>query len=250
MRDRQADIRLLWDYGTVGCVEPAIQGISFTSSDAALVNVAINLELVLGGEKPLTSTKQRDRQYLGKIQCMDDLLERLQQQIDQQIDKLKFLLDQLEITNAHYFPTPFSSLTVKGCLESATDLTAGGASYNASGIQGVGIADVADSLAVIDELVFTNQSYSLEEIANACADNFKNFKLMRAQALKVAKFGNDNPKVDALMARVTEMFDRSVSRHTNTRGGKWMPGFYSMTCHRGFGGLTSAQIPGDRKTGG
>lgn len=248
MSKRQADPELLWDYATVGCVEPAIQGVSFTSSDAALVNVAINLELVLGGGKPLLGDKRRRRQYLDNIHCMDDLLERLQQQVDQQIDALKYKLDQLEIANARYFPTPFSSLTVQGCLESATDLTAGGATYNASGIQGVGIADVADSLAVIDALVFTHKHHTLEDVANACACNFESLEMLRAQALKISKFGNDDPKVDAYMAKVTEIFDQSVSRHTNTRGGRWMPGFYSMTCHRGFGELTSA-LPSGRLAG-
>lgn len=248
MRKRQANPELLWDYGTVGCVEPAIQGISFTSSDAALVNVAINLELVLGGGKPLLGDKHRRRQYLDNIHCMDDLLELLQQQVDRQIDSLKYKLDQLEIANTRYFPTPFSSLTVKGCLESATDLTAGGATYNASGIQGVGIADVADSLAVIDALVFTNKLHTLEDVANACACNYKNLEMLRAQALKIGKFGNDDPMVDGYMAKVIEIFDESVSRHTNTRGGKWMPGFYSMTCHRGFGELTSA-LPSGRLAG-
>jgi formate C-acetyltransferase len=50
------------------------------------------------------------------------------------------------------------------------------------------------------------------------------------------------------MAKVTEIFDDSVSRHTNTRGGRWMPGFYSMTCHRGFGESTSA-LPSGRLAG-
>lgn len=248
MRHRQPDADALWNYGTVGCVELAVPGISFTSSDAALVNVAINLELVLGGGKPLRGSKQKKRPYLDSIQSMPDLLALLRIQMDQQIDLLKFNLDQLEIANARYFPTPFSSLTVQGCLESATDLTSGGAMYNASGIQGVGIADVADSLASIEELVFTSKRYTLADIANACATNFKDFELLRAKALKVTRFGNDEPDVDAYMAVVTELFDDSISRHTNTRGGRWMPGFYSMTCHRGFGELTSA-LPSGRLSG-
>jgi formate C-acetyltransferase len=248
MSKRQADPELLWDYGTVGCVEPAIQGISFTSSDAALVNVAINLEFVLGGGKPLLGDKRRRRPYLDDILSMNELLAQLQQQVDQQIDDLKYNLDQLEKANAIYFPTPFSSLTVQGCLESATDLTEGGALYNASGIQGVGIADVADSLAVIDALVFSSKQHSLEDLANACACNFEKLEMLRAQALRVPKFGNDDPAVDVYMEKVTEIFDRSVSRHTNTRGGRWMPGFYSMTCHRGFGELTSA-LPSGRRAG-
>jgi len=245
-RNSQRD--LLWNYATVGCVEPALPGMSFTSSDAALVNVPINLEMVLGGGEPLINGKRKKRPYLDHILNMDQLLQLLQQQVDLQIDELKYGLDQVENANAEFFPTPFSSLTVEGCLESATDLTEGGALYNASGIQGVGMADLANSLAVIEMLVFKEKQYTLEELANACASNFVDDPLLRTNVLKVPKFGNDDPQVDRLMQRVTEIFDDSVSRHTNTRGGNWMPGFYSMTCHRGFGERTAA-LPSGRLAG-
>ena len=38
----------VWNYATVGCVEPALSCESFTSSDAAIFNLAIGLELLLG----------------------------------------------------------------------------------------------------------------------------------------------------------------------------------------------------------
>lgn len=248
MARREAPADLLWNYATVGCVEPALPGMSFTSSDAALVNVAINLEMVLGDDKPLTNGKRKKRRYLDQIRNMDQLLDRLRQQVDRQIDDLKYNLDRIEVANAEFFPTPFSSLTVEGCLESATDLTEGGALYNATGIQGVGVADLANSLAVIEVLVFQNKQYTLADVANGCACNFADDPSLRAHALKIVKFGNDDPLVDGLMARVTAIFDDSVSRHSNTRGGKWMPGFYSMTCHRGFGERTAA-LPSGRLAG-
>jgi formate C-acetyltransferase len=135
-----------------------------------------------------------------------------------------------------------------GCVDRATDLTAGGAPYNASGIQAVGVADVVNSLAVIDQLVFIDRTYTLEELANACANDFVGQDFLRAQAKKVAKFGNDDERVDRWANRVTTMFDRLVSGYTNTRGGRWMPGFYSMTCHQGFGENTGA-LPSGRGAG-
>jgi formate C-acetyltransferase len=71
---------------------------------------------------------------------------------------------------------------------------------------------------------------------------------LRARARRVAKFGNDDDAVDRWAARVTAMFDRLVSAHTSTRGGKWMPGFYSMTCHQRFGEKTGA-LPSGRLSG-
>jgi formate C-acetyltransferase len=133
-------------------------------------------------------------------------------------------------------------------VENATDATRGGAWYNASGIQAVGVADLANSLAVIDELVFGEKLYTLEELADACATDFAGQELLLARARKITAFGNDDRLVDGLAEQVALLFDRCVSRHTNTRGGRWMPGFYSMTCHQGFGQKMAA-MPSGRLAG-
>lgn len=238
----------VWNYATVGCVEPALSKESFTSSDAALFNLAINLELVLGGGKRLQKSKTKKRPWLRDIRSMDELFELFERQTAEGLAHLKECLDAVERVNAEVFPTPYSSLTVLGCIDDATDLSSGGAPYNASGIQAVGVADVANSLAVIEQLVFVDGTHTLEELANACASDFQGQEVLRAQALKVAKFGNDDPLVDRWADRVTTMFDGLVSQYTNTRGGKWMPGFYSMTCHQGFGERTGA-LPSGRRSG-
>jgi len=238
----------VWNYATVGCVEPALQKESFTSSDAALFNLAINFELVLGNGSRLSKEYTGGRPWLSSIKSMDELFSLFEKQTGEKLDRLKYCLDAIEKVNAEHFPTPYSSMTIMGCIDSAKDLSRGGAPYNASGVQAVGVADVVNSLAVIDQLVFDKRLYSLEEIAQACADNFDGQELLRARAQKIAKFGNDSEASDYWAQRVTVMFDTLVSRYTNSRGGQWMPGFYSMTCHQVFGEQTSA-LPSGRYAG-
>ncbi|GBE25108.1 4-hydroxyphenylacetate decarboxylase large subunit [bacterium BMS3Bbin02] len=248
MVERGVDAAKVWNYATVGCVEPALPRESFTSSDAAIFNLAIGLELVFGDGNRLKKGKVCERPWLAKIHSMAELLEQVEVRTNERIRELKHALDAIERANAGFFPTPLSSLTIGGCIESATDATRGGAWYNASGIQGVGVADLANSLAVIETLVFREEQYTLEELANACATDFVDHELLRARALKITAFGNDDPLVDDLATEAVEMFDRCVSQHTNTRGGRWMPGFYSMTCHQGFGKQTAA-MPSGRLAG-
>lgn len=238
----------VWNYATVGCVEPALQKESFTSSDAALFNLAINFELVLGNGSRLHKRSSGSRPWLSSIESMDELFILFENQTREKLDYLKYCLDAIEKVNAEQFPTPYSSLTILGCIDSAKDLSRGGAPYNASGVQAVGVADVANSLAAIDQLVFRRKLYSLEEIANACANNFAGQELLRARAQKIAKFGNDNETCDYWAQRVTIMFDALVSSYSNSRGGQWMPGFYSMTCHHVFGEQTAA-LPSGRYAG-
>ncbi|MCP5099398.1 MAG: formate acetyltransferase [Chloroflexi bacterium] len=245
----------VWNYGTVGCVEPALSGESFTSSDAALFNLPLVLEMILGEGSRLTKNfqlgikkKRKNRKLLKFIKDMDELMGEVAAEMKYQVGYMRYCLDRIEEANARYFPTPFSSLTVKGCIESGRDLSEGGALYNASGIQGVGLADLADSMAAIEEVVFGKKEVTLKELASACKNNFKNSETLRARLLKVAKFGNDDERTDGYARKLSKLFDSIISENRNTRGGQWMSGFYSMTCHRGMGKHTAA-LPSGRLKG-
>ncbi len=89
------------------------------------------------------------------------------------VNRLVRDIQVIEKANRDFHPTPFSSMLVRGCLESGRDVTAGGAQYNSSGIQGVGVADVADSLAAIDEVVFRKRTHGLSEVIDAMLLDFK-----------------------------------------------------------------------------
>ncbi len=45
-----------------------------------------------------------------------------------------------------------------------------------------------------------------------------------------------------------DAFADALWAHKNTRGGQYVPGFYSMTCHIGFGKVTGA-LPNGRPAG-
>ncbi len=255
MKKRGCQDDSVWNYGTVGCVEPGLSGESFTSSDAALFNLPLVLELILGEGSRLTRNfqlgkkrKRENRKPLESIKNMDELMAEVAAEMKYQVEYLRYCLDHIEETNAKYFPTPFSSLTVKGCIESGRDLSEGGALYNASGIQGVGLADLSDSMAAIDEVVFDKKEMTLKELATACKNNFKNNEKLRARLLKVTKFGNDDKRTDGYARKLSSLFDAIISENKNTRGGQWMSGFYSMTCHRGMGKHTAA-LPSGRLKG-
>ena len=253
LKKQQFPPEQIYNYATVGCVEPALPGISFTSSDAALFNAAMAMELVLGEGKRLRGRLPGRKRsphsiQLNRIQSFAEFKTAVFDELQAQLAILKRTLDQIEIANARFHPTPFASLTVQGCLDKAIDLARGGALINASGIQAVGIADLANSLAAIEEMVFRQQRYSLTEVARACARNFKGTQHMRAHLQKAAKFGNDQARVDELAAEVISEFEKQVSQYRNTRGGRWMAGGYSMTCHRAFGSHMAA-LPSGRLAG-
>ncbi|MEJ5187331.1 MAG: pyruvate formate lyase family protein, partial [Candidatus Geothermincolales bacterium] len=154
----------------------------------------------------------------------------------------------VEAGNREFHPTPFSSMLVEGCLESGKDLTEGGARYNSSGVQGVGVADVADSLAALEHVVFRSGRRSMREVVEALRANFSGHERLRAELLNAPKFGNDDPRVDRYADLVARIFHDALARHRNTRGGPYVPGFYSVTCHVAFGRGTGA-LPSGRGAG-
>lgn len=250
LRSRGVDVEDARDYCGVGCVEPVAVGRSFFSTDAALVNVGLCLELALSDGRRFGG-RRRVGAATGPIDgCRDieDLITRFRRQLDVQVARLLRDLGAVERANARLHPTPLTSLLLIGCVESATDASAGGARYNGSGIQGVGVVDVADSLTAIDTVVFADRRASLAEVVQACRDGFRGHEALRARLLAAPKFGNDDPRADAMLARVMAEFAAALAGRQNSRGGAYTAGFYSVTAHQAFGEVVGA-LPSGRQAG-
>jgi len=238
------------DYGIVGCVEPSIPGKSFLSTDAGLFNIPICLELALNrghrwGHRLRTGAPTADP--VG-FRIMDDVIEAFRSQLNFTVDRMIDDFHMVEKGNIDYHPTPFSSMLVDGCLESGQDLTEGGAVYNSSGIQGVGVADLADSLAALDTVVFREGKLGMSEVVEALGNDFEGHAAIKAELSNAPKYGNDIELADKYADLVVTMFHDSLARHVSLRGGRYVPGFYTVTCHVAFGGVTGP-LPSGRAAG-
>lgn len=238
------------NYGVVGCVELALPGNSFFSTDAGLFNLPMCLELALNGGRRSggrfrVGAKTADP---ATLRDMDALIGAFRVQVEHMVERMIGDFRVVEAGNRDFHPTPLSSMLVEGCLESGLDLTAGGAKFNSSGIQGVGIADVADSLFALECLVFSRGKYGLEEVLEAMRADFAGHERLQAELMSCSKYGNDDPAVDGYADLVAHIFHQALSRHRNTRGGPYVPGFYSVTCHVAFGRRVGA-LPSGRNAG-
>jgi formate C-acetyltransferase len=111
------------------------------------------------------------------------------------------------------------------------------------------VADVADSLAAIQRLVFEEGHVSLGELVRAVDRDFSDdSELAHRAADRVAKFGQDAGCAEDWARRVVEIFCAAVRRHRNPRGGPYVPGFWTMTTHVGFGRRLGA-LPSGRRAG-
>ena len=238
-------------YGIIGCVEPAVPGVSFTSSDAALFNLGLCLELALNDGRGRLFT---DRLGLPtgdphNLTTIDQVIEAYQKQVAYLVSLMVDALDVLAEVHAEHKPKPFISAFTGDCLERGLDLTWGGARYDFTGVQGVGSATVGDSLASLDELVFRQGRLGLDELLAALDADFEGHEPLRQALLNHApKYGNDNEAADRFTRLAAEIYCQEVARHPNPRGGRYQPGLYSVTTHVALG-LAVGATPDGRRAG-
>jgi len=237
------------DYAAIGCVEPAAQGKSFSSTDAAICNVPILVELALNQGRRFGGLFRRGAgtRPVGEMKSMEDVKEAFETQLEHQLGNLVDDLKEAERLNRVYHPTPLTSALLQGCLESGKCSTWGGARYNYSGVQCVAPADTGDALYAIDRLVFNDKRVSLEELVDMLKSNIPDER-MHAIMVNLGKFGNDDPEVDAWTLYVIDKFEKTLaSMGKSTRGGDYVTGLYSVTAHRPFGRRAGALPHGRRK---
>jgi formate C-acetyltransferase len=240
-----------FDYVLVGCVELSSQGNYLGWSDAAMFNLVKALELALNDGVCLLTGKQMGPQtgLLTDFNTYDELEEAFRRQIDHFFDKMMDACEWVEEAHQQYLPSPFLSSVVDECLEKGIDVTRGGARYNYSGIQAIQVANVADSLAVLKNLVYGRGRISRKEMLDALRKDFESHESLRYDCLNLAgKYGNDDPETDQLGAQWIEYFRQKLRDRKNFRGGPYQMGLYTVSAHMPMGENVGAS-PDGRKSG-
>jgi pyruvate formate-lyase/glycerol dehydratase family glycyl radical enzyme len=246
------------DYAVIGCVEMCSQGRTYNSSDAALFNLPLCLELALneGRRFPRTARGGERRSRLGavtmpvdRMASFDDLVEALRAQVRDSVDEMAKVIGWLEEVYRVHRPTPVNSMMTQGCLRSGRDVTWGGGMYDFTSIQAAGLATTGNSLYAIKRLVFDEKRMTLDELVRILKDDWRGHEVLRAEvSRKFGKYGNGDTEADTMTQVAADAFADAVRSRRNTRGGRYIPGFYSMTCHIGFGRVTGA-LPDGRRAG-
>jgi len=155
----------------------------------------------------------------------------------------------IERLYAERMPAPFLSVLTDDCIAKGRDYNAGGARYNTSYIQGVGIGTITDSLSALRELVFESRTVDPGRMLDALDSDFAHDETLRQRLVnRTRKYGNDDDRADELMTRVFEEFFAAVDGRPNGRGGHHRIQMLPTTCHVYFGSVTGA-LPDGRRAG-
>ena len=177
--------------------------------------------------------------------CFDDFFEAFTRQLQHFLD-IKIKGNRIiERLYAEYLPAPFLSLLVDDCIKKGKDYHDGGARYNTSYIQGVGLGSITDSMSVLHHHVFGRKDVPMQELLSALAANFEGFEDLRQKLVNdTPRYGNDDDAADDLMRRVFEAYYQAIDGRPNTRGGYHRINLLPTTCHVYFGSVVGASPDG------
>jgi formate C-acetyltransferase len=232
--------------GASGCVETGAFG-----KESYILTGYFNLSKILeitlnNGVDPQTG-KQIGIQSGDPKSFMnfEEFLEAYQKQIKYFADiKIKgnVIIERLY---AELLPAPFMSLLIDDCIAKGIDYNNGGARYNSSYIQGVGIGTVTDSLTSLKYNVFDKKKISMQEFLLAISKNFEGFEDLKNLLLnETPKYGNDNDYADEILKTVFEIYFSAIDGRPNTKGGHFRVNLLPTTSHVYFGSVTGATPDG------
>ena len=235
--------------GASGCVEAGAFG-----REAYILTGYFNLPKIL--EITLhNGLDPRTQKQIGlktgdplKFETYDQLFHAYKRQVEHFVSiKIKGS-NKIEQINARYMPVPLLSLVTEDCIENARDYNQGGARYNTSYIQGVGMGSITDCLSAVKYNVYDKKTLSMEALLNALENDFKENDLLQHQLLKAPKYGNDDDYADKVLTEVFSVYHKAVTNRPNARGGVYRINLLPTTCHVYFGEITGA-LPDGRKKG-
>lgn len=223
------------DYAVVGCVELSIPGRTYGLHDIAMFNLLKVMELTLLDNEGNAS--------LTYPQLLDHIREKIRHYVRLMAEGSNIC----DIGHRDWAPVPLLSSFIDDCLQNGKDITEGGARYNFSGVQGIGIANLSDSLFALKGLVFDQQRLSFDELLATLKANFATpeGEKIRARLInRFDKYGNDIDEVDLISADLLRFYCKEVEQYRNLRGGQFTPGSYTVSAHVPLGAVVGATPDG------
>lgn len=244
--ERGVSLEVARDYCLSGCVQHTIPG-QTSPLEAFFFNLPKCLELALyDGVDPLTG-KQVGPQtgQFSSFNTFDDFTAAFKKQVKYFSEQGAVLINKQRVARVDIAPTMLSSAFIEDCIERGKSCLGDGARYVVIGQVGVGMIDVADSLAAMKKVVFEENFAGKQELLEALTANFEGKEGLRKRLLKAPKYGNDDDYVDTIAAELYNWWQKMVSELDAPYGLKYIPTPYSISLHGAFGKRVGA-LPNGR----
>ncbi|PLR86720.1 formate C-acetyltransferase/glycerol dehydratase family glycyl radical enzyme [Bacillus canaveralius] len=254
------------DYCIVGCAEPGVAGLRGGRTGAAWFCLAKVFEMALYNGFDTRSNVSLNPNQNGKDLTNFESFEELWSAFEDQAKyyvKLAVIMDNTtDKLWEEYMEEPLTS--VLGCptttIERGRSLKRGGAKYDFSGNETIGLANVANSLYAIKQLVFEQKQITGAQLLHALKTDFSDITTnptgpeIQQMCLTVPKYGNDIDEVDYIARDVLALICEEFPKYKNTRygrgpiGGVFQASTTTVSSNTPFGRITGT-LPDGRKRG-
>ena len=238
------------DWSNCGCVVPHFRKVGEWTS-AVSVNLAAAVEYALNQGKSRIDGKQMGlaEQPAANFTSYEEVKAAVFRQIAYLVKHSVIGTITAQQIHAEMVPRPYLSLLVDGCMEKGKDLSKGGAKYNVGPVlTGIGVADMANSLAMIRKLVFEEKKYTLAEICAALDADWQGYEELRQAALDCPKYGNDIDIVDSIAVEISEFYYQEIRAYKDYFGSPFNSAFMGISNYIPAGSVIGA-TPDGRKSG-
>jgi pyruvate formate-lyase/glycerol dehydratase family glycyl radical enzyme len=182
-----------------------------------------------------------------QFETFEDLFAAFRQQLEHFVEIKVRGNNVIERLYAEQMPAPFLSLLIDDCIATGRDYHEGGARYNTTYIQGVGLGTMADALMAIKHHVYDEGTMTMAGLLDALGADFEGHERTRQTLLhRTPRYGNDDDVADEVMRAVFEAYFEAVDGRPNTKGGNYHINLLPTTCHVYFGSVCGATPDGRR----
>ena len=249
--DPDLTVEIARDYVPVGCVEHAVP-YHYGTPMHSYINYGALIELALNrGESHLYKRRMivNDPGDAREFKSMDEVVKALEIVFQDIMDVDEGLVMTQEKVERDFYPCTWQSVFMEDCVERGLPKEQGGARYNFGGPGTcVGFADAGDSLAAIEKVIFIDKKWTMKDLCDALDANFEGWEELRKDLIDAPKFGNDNEFADKWCRYAHNLYNTSILKRRNLRGGVLQPGGVSMSVFVPHGAVCGA-LPSGRKAG-
>jgi len=249
------------NYVGIGCVEPAVPGKTYGWHDSSSFNIAKVVQLALNHGRCIDCGTEcsyytqcggvgkglgPDTGGLDTFEDFSEVVNSFDSQMKFWCDMMTAMIQKIDMAHQRLKPLPYLSLIVQDCIGKGVDVSAGGALYNHSGPQCVGVGTAADSLSVVKQIIFDEKKVTGAELLDALKKNWVGYEPLRAlvNSDKMHHYGNDDDYADDLARLVIETYCKHVEHRPTAHGGEFMPGVYSVSNNVLHGAVDAATPDG------
>ncbi|MEI6520009.1 MAG: pyruvate formate lyase family protein [bacterium] len=231
------------------CMGVVVAGAEVSDMWGGIVNLPLCLEMAVSRGIKADGTVLPEFVALcpDDYHSIDDLYQAYQR-IQNHV--IKIIIDKYRIDcdyHAEWYPNPFLSALLDDCRVRGLDRLAGGPRYHSVIIEGIGWANVSDSLIAINETVFKRKNINLTALLEDVRNDFQDAPELLANLRECIKYGNGEEIADSLAVKVVSSFAEAVA--SNRKEGEfreYLPSLHTLNQHIYAGASAPVSFDGRR----